>query len=103
MRCTSLSIRRSAEKLLNVLAGTAVAYAAFACNGREARAENEFSVDAEVAFPSEEQHDNGWGIGARFGHEWDLVLVELTPEIGVNYHAFGPATDAESFAVLAGA
>jgi hypothetical protein len=68
----------------------------------EAAAQNQFSVDAEAAFPTSELHGNGWGLGARFGHEWDLLLVSVTPELGFNYHAFGGATDADTFAFLGG-
>jgi hypothetical protein len=67
-----------------------------------AAAQNRFSIDAEAAFPADDSHDTGWGVGARFGHEWDLVLISLTPEIGANYHAFGGPPDAETFAVVAG-
>jgi hypothetical protein len=68
----------------------------------EAAAQNQFSIDAEAAFPNQEGHENGWGVGARFGHEWDLVLVSVTPELGFNYHAFGGAPDADAFAVVGG-
>jgi hypothetical protein len=67
-----------------------------------AAAQNRFSIDGEAAFPTNEAHDTGWGVGARFGHEWDLVLIAITPEIGFNYHAFGGPPEAETFAVLAG-
>jgi len=67
-----------------------------------AQAQNQVSADVEAALPSSDGHDNGFGVGARFGHKWDLVLISLTPEIGANYHAFGGAPDAETFAVVAG-
>jgi hypothetical protein len=67
-----------------------------------ASADGQFSVDVEAVYPENEPHDDGVGFGARFGHEWDLLLLHITPEIGANYHAFGGAPDAESFAVLGG-
>lgn len=67
-----------------------------------AHAQNQFSADVEAAFPANTGHDAGWGAGVRFGHEWDLVILSLTPEIGANYHAFGGAPEAESFAVVGG-
>src|SRR6187402_778032 len=90
--------RRSARALA---AGLFLLLACLFASGHAA-AQNELSLDAEAAFPSDESHDTGWGGGVRFGHEWDLVLISLTPEIGANYHAFGGAPDAESFAVVAG-
>lgn len=67
-----------------------------------AQAQKQFSVDVEAALPANDGHDDGWGLGARVGHKWDLVLVSLTPEIGFNYHTFGGPPDAEAFAVVAG-
>lgn len=69
---------------------------------RSASAQNQVSVDAEAAFPGNDGHDPGWGVGARFGHKWDLVLVSLTPEVGVNYHNFSGAPEASAFAAVAG-
>lgn len=96
------SARASASIRARKLAILALALAAFVCASRTAHAQNEFSIDAEAAFPSDDEHGNGWGLGARFGHEWDLVLLYVTPELGVNYHSFGGATDAETFAVVGG-
>jgi hypothetical protein len=67
-----------------------------------ASAQDQFSLDVEAAFPANEAYDDGLGLGARFGHEWDLVLVSIIPELGVNYHSFDGELDADAFAVLAG-
>lgn len=67
-----------------------------------ASAQSQFSVDVEGNYPSDDAFDDGLGVGARFGHEWDLVLLHLTPELGVNYHTFDGPPDADAFAVLAG-
>jgi hypothetical protein len=67
-----------------------------------ARAEKQISLDVEAALPANDGHDDGWGLGARVGNKWDLVLVSLTPEVGFNYHSFGGTPDAEAFAVVAG-
>jgi hypothetical protein len=67
-----------------------------------ASAQGQFSIDVEGNYPENEALDDGLGVGARFGHEWDLVLLSLTPEVGVNYHTFGGTPDADAFAVLAG-
>jgi hypothetical protein len=67
-----------------------------------ARAEKQISLDVEAALPANDGHDDGWGLGARVGNKWDLVLISLTPEVGFNYHAFGGSPDAEAFAVVAG-
>jgi hypothetical protein len=67
-----------------------------------AEAQKQISLDVEAALPANEGHDDGWGLGARVGNKWDLVLVSLTPEVGFNYHTFGGTPDAEAFAVVAG-
>jgi hypothetical protein len=67
-----------------------------------ARAEKQVSLDVEAALPANDGHDDGWGLGARVGHKWDLVLISLTPEVGFNYHAFGGTPEAEALAVVAG-
>jgi hypothetical protein len=67
-----------------------------------ASAQGQFSLDAEAAYPTNEAYDDGFGFGARFGHEWDLALVSIIPEIGVNYHLFDGPLDADALAVLAG-
>lgn len=67
-----------------------------------AQAQKQVSLDIEAALPANDGHDDGWGLGARVGNKWDLVLVSLTPEVGFNYHAFGGPPNAEAFAVVAG-
>ncbi len=67
-----------------------------------ARAENKLSLDAGAAFPSGAGNDDGFGVGLRYGHAWDLAIVSLVPELGLSYHAFGGPNDAETFAVLGG-
>jgi hypothetical protein len=67
-----------------------------------AAAQDQLSLDVEAAYPGNDAYENGFGLGARFGHEWDLVLVSVIPEIGVNHHAFDGDRDADAFAVLAG-
>jgi hypothetical protein len=97
-----LSAKNRTSHAVLRFASVLLASAAVLLSSRSASAQNQFSIDAEAAFASEEEHGDGWGVGARFGHEWDLVLISLTPELGVNYHAFSGATDAESFAVVGG-
>lgn len=92
----------SAPNCASKLAFAAAAFASCWLTSTVASAQNQLSIDAEAAFPSSDDHGSGWGVGARFGHELDLVLVSLTPELGVNYHAFSAPSDAESFAVVGG-
>ena len=68
-----------------------------------AGAQNKLSFDGEAAFPSSSASKTGWGLGLRAGHEWDLLLLSLTPEIGGSYHAFGGSPDARTFSGVAGA
>jgi hypothetical protein len=67
-----------------------------------ASAQNQLSFEAGAAFPSASGSDDGWGVGMRFGHEWDLLLLSLTPEMGFRYHDFSGRADATTFAVFGG-
>jgi hypothetical protein len=67
-----------------------------------AAAQNKLSFDAGAAFPAASGNDDGWGVGVRFGHEWDLLLLSITPEIGVSYHDFSGPNDATTFAGFGG-
>jgi hypothetical protein len=70
---------------------------------RPAHATGKLAVDLEAAFPGDiPDAESGWGAGLRFGNEWNLVLIKLTPEIQGNYHAFGGSSDATQFGVMAG-
>jgi hypothetical protein len=70
---------------------------------RPAQAANKLALDVEATFPADIPNaDNGWGAGLRFGREWNLVLVKLTPEIQGNYHAFGGSSDVRQFGVMGG-
>jgi hypothetical protein len=65
-------------------------------------AENKLSLDAGAAFPEGAGNDDGFGLGVRFGHEWDLAIISLIPEMGVGYHAFGGRNDADVVTVFGG-
>jgi hypothetical protein len=67
-----------------------------------ARAENKLSFDAGAAFPKGAGNDDGFGLGLRYGHEWDLAIISLVPELGVGYHAFGGRNDADVVTVFGG-
>jgi hypothetical protein len=65
-------------------------------------AENKLSFDAGAAFPEGAGNDDGFGLGLRYGHEWDLAIISLTPEMGVGYHAFGGRNDADVLTIFGG-
>jgi hypothetical protein len=67
-----------------------------------AQAENKLSLEAGAAFPEGAGNDDGYGLGLRFGHEWDLAIISLVPELGVGYHAFGGRNDADVVTVFGG-
>ncbi len=67
-----------------------------------ASAQNQLSFDAGAVFPSASGSDDGWGLGMRFGHDWDLLLLSITPEIGLRYNNFSGPADATTFAVFGG-
>ena len=67
-----------------------------------AQAENKLSLDAGAAFPDGGGNDDGFGLGVRYGHEWDLTIISLIPELGLGYHAFGGPNDADVVTVVGG-
>lgn len=73
-------------------------------SAQPAHATGKLAVDVEAAIPSDNvpNADTGWGGAVRFGNEWNLVLLKLTPEIQGNYHKFGGDSDASQFGVMAG-
>jgi hypothetical protein len=102
----SAAARRYGERLFagplqvarrGVAAG-AVALLAAAAPARAA--ETKAAVDVGAAFPSGVVDTDGWGAGLRFGREYRITLLTLTPELDVAYHRFGESTDA--FRVLGG-
>src|SRR5262245_39783936 len=84
------------------LALAALALALVLAVPRGASAQNQLSFDAGADFPSAKGSDDGWGVGMRFGHQWDLLLVTLTPEIGLRYSNFSGPADATTFSVVGG-
>ena len=70
---------------------------------RPAHATGKLALDLEAAIPQDvPDAKTGWGGAVRFGNEWNLVLLKLTPEIQGNYHSFGGASEASQFGVMAG-
>ena len=67
-----------------------------------AAAQNKLSLDLGAAFPEGSGNGDGWGAGVRFGHEWDLAIVSLTPELAFHYHDFSGANDPTTIAFLGG-
>jgi hypothetical protein len=88
---------------LNVLrAASAAAVATTLLVAPPVHAENKLSIDAGAAFPTGAGNDDGFGLGLRYGHEWDLVIISLVPELGVGYHAFSGRNDADVVTVVGG-
>jgi len=68
---------------------------------RPAKADHErVSLDADAVWRTGSQDDNGWGGGLRVGHSWEILVLSLTPELGLSYHDFGTRgpTDFRGFA-----
>jgi hypothetical protein len=68
---------------------------------RPAKADHErVSIDADAAWRTDSNDDNGWGAGLRLGHSWEVMVLTLTPELGLSYHDFGTRgpTDFRGFA-----
>lgn len=67
-----------------------------------AMAEDEISVDVEAAWADDPNDSNGFGVGLRAGHVWDIAIITITPEIGASYHDFEGASDPSAWDVKAG-
>jgi hypothetical protein len=92
---------RQHSPLVRAVLGIATAGAALLVSS-PAEAENKLSFDAGAAFPDGGGNDDGFGLGLRYGHEWDLAIISLVPEMGLGYHAFGGPNDADVVTVVGG-
>lgn len=69
---------------------------------RTASAQNKIAIDLGADLPQGSGNDNGWGIGGRFGRQWNLAVIKLTPEVGFSYHDLTGPADATAWNILAG-
>lgn len=70
---------------------------------REDSGRTHIAVDFDVGSALDTPRTKTGGGGAiRFGHELDLLLVSLTPELGGGYHAFGGAGDTRVYSGFIG-
>lgn len=68
-----------------------------------ASADTRLALDLDYATGIDESGvESGTGGAIRLGQELDLVLVSLTPEIGVSYHAFSGALGASHYSGFIG-
>jgi hypothetical protein len=80
---------------------SAAALALLFCLSPHAGAQTKLAVDVGAAFPSGAESSDGWGAGLRFGREYRVTLLTLTPELDVAYHNFGQS-ETEALRVLGG-
>lgn len=72
-----------------------VAFSAALFCSRDARADWNVGVDGAAILPFGEVKTNvGWMAGAHAGYAWQLTALEIGPEIGANYGAANPESDA---------
>lgn len=64
---------------------------------------NRLSFDAGGDFATSGGNRGGWGAGLRFGRDWDLLILSLTPEASLGYHAFRGWEAACVFTAMGGA
>jgi hypothetical protein len=69
---------------------------------RTAHAQNKLAVDLGADLPQGSGNDNGWGVGVRFGRQWNLALLKLVPEVGFSYHDMSGPADVTAWNILAG-
>jgi hypothetical protein len=84
-----------------LLSSFAFAAALVLCE-RPAAAQNKLSVDVGAAFPDGTNNGDGWGLGLRYGREWKLAILTLTPEFDFSYHNFSGPNDATTLAFMGG-
>jgi hypothetical protein len=54
--------------------------------------DTDVGVDVSAAMgPGPSGLSNGYGIGARFGQRYSLLILKITPELAVNYNNFSQA------------
>jgi hypothetical protein len=94
-------MQKSRFRFVSVAAGVGSLLASVLVSA-PAGAQNKLSLDVGAAFPEGGGNGDGWGAGVRFGHEWDLAIISLTPELVFHYHDFSGANDASTVAFLGG-
>jgi len=94
-----------------VLAASSTAFAEPRDSGSDSRREGDDSggpggtrlaFDLDYANGLEPGVEGGMGGAVRFGREYDLVLLSLTPEFMGSFHQFSGAGDPSTFAGMAG-
>jgi hypothetical protein len=96
--------------LASLLLGAPAAVAQQADEGGEPRAKDpdegpggtRLAFDLDYANGIDAGVDSGWGGAVRFGREYDIVLLSLTPEFMGSFHRFSGAGEPLQFAGLAG-
>ncbi len=87
------------------LAALVAGFLAFAPT-RNAHASSGTAIGADLDYThgiSEPQVGSGTGFNVRLGYKLDLLLVQLTPEIGGAYHTFSGTADAKFSQGIVGA
>jgi hypothetical protein len=82
-----MSLRLSLHRVLPVLAFAVMPFAITS----EARARSGTAIGVDVDYTNgikEPAVNRGTGFGVRLGYKLDLLLLQLTPEIGGAYHTF---------------
>lgn len=81
---------RTSPALVAMVVALVAARSAHASSGKA------IGVDIDYANGINESHVNsGTGFNVRFGYKLDLLVLQLTPEIGGGYHTFSGSADAK--------
>jgi hypothetical protein len=68
-----------------------------------ASAQPKLGIDLGADLPSKSNgNKDGLGFGLRLGHQWNLAIIKLVPEIGFDYHDFGGPADVTAFRFVGG-
>ncbi|HTQ06709.1 MAG TPA: hypothetical protein VMI54_22790 [Polyangiaceae bacterium] len=67
-----------------------------------ASAQPKLGIDIGADLPNNSGSKDGLGFGLRLGHQWNLAIIKIIPEIGFDYHDFGGPPDVTAFRFVGG-
>jgi hypothetical protein len=98
-----MSFQQSAIRSLLRASVTGAALALPLLVSNVASAQPKLGIDLGADLPNKSTgNKDGLGFGLRLGHQWNLAIIKLVPEIGFDYHDFGGPADVTAFRFVGG-
>lgn len=97
-----MSYQQTAARSLVRASAVAAALALPLLISSAASAQPKLGIDLGADIPNNSGGKDGLGFGLRLGHQWNLAVIKLVPEIGFDYHDFGGPGNVNAFRFVGG-